>query len=218
MKKIICVLTTFGLLALSGCFSITNAKAKSPVYVVLETERGNIELAINVDKAPLSSASFLKAIDHSLFVDGGGFWRAVCPDNDRGSAIEVIQGRVAIENLVTAQQSTLPLIDHESTKQTGLRHLDGTFSLGRAKGSTGSGATFFICIGEQPGLDYGGKNTYNEGEIPDALGFSAFGKVTRGMEVVRAIQERETLGTIDYAPLQGQILTEPVTILKAYRK
>jgi peptidyl-prolyl cis-trans isomerase A (cyclophilin A) len=40
---------------------------------------------------------------------------------------------------------------------------------------------FFICIGNQPGFDYGGENN------PDKQGYAAFGRVVKGMEVVRSI-------------------------------
>jgi peptidyl-prolyl cis-trans isomerase A (cyclophilin A) len=62
---------------------------------------------------------------------------------------------------------------------------------------------FFICIGDQPSLDFGGKRN------PDGQGFAAFGRVVRGMDVVRKIQT---------APANGQTLTPPVKILRALRK
>jgi peptidyl-prolyl cis-trans isomerase A (cyclophilin A) len=55
----------------------------------------------------------------------------------------------------------------------------------------------FICIGDQPSLDFGGKRN------PDNQGFAAFGKVVEGMEVARAIQ---TL------PDEGQYLKEHLLI------
>ena len=41
---------------------------------------------------------------------------------------------------------------------------------------------FFICINEQPELNYGGKRN------PDGQGFAAFGQVIKGMSVVKNIQ------------------------------
>ncbi len=61
---------------------------------------------------------------------------------------------------------------------------------------------FFICIGNQPSLDFGGMRN------PDGQGFAAFGKVTKGMDVVRKIQK---------APADKQKLTPPVRILKVSR-
>jgi peptidyl-prolyl cis-trans isomerase A (cyclophilin A) len=56
---------------------------------------------------------------------------------------------------------------------------------------------FFICVGDQPSLDYQGDRN------PDGQGFAAFGKVIRGMDVVKAIQA---------LPDQGQYLREKVVI------
>ena len=63
-------------------------------------------------------------------------------------------------------------------------------------------SSFFICIGDQPSLDFGGRRN------PDGQGFAAFGRVTRGMEVVRAIQ---------MSPAEGQRLVPPIAILRIVR-
>ena len=93
-----------------------------------------------------------------------------------------------------------PVIAHEPTSVTGIRHLDGVVSMARSE--PGSASTeFFICIGDQPALDFGGNRN------PDGQGFAAFGKVIKGMEVVRSIQiMRDT----------GQYLTDPVKINAVY--
>jgi peptidyl-prolyl cis-trans isomerase A (cyclophilin A) len=85
----------------------------------------------------------------------------------------------------------------ERTSVTGLRHTDGCVSTPRTTpGSARSG--FFICINDQPSLDFGGKRN------PDGQGFAVFGRVVRGMDVVRKIQQ---------APNEeAQILTPPVKI------
>ena len=52
-----------------------------------------------------------------------------------------------------------------------------------ARNEPGSASTeIFICIGNQPDLDFGGRRN------PDGQGFAAFGKVIDGMDVVRRIQ------------------------------
>jgi peptidyl-prolyl cis-trans isomerase A (cyclophilin A) len=84
---------------------------------------------------------------------------------------------------------------------TGLKHLDGTISM--ARGGPGTAASsFFFCINDQPELDYGGRRN------PDGQGFAAFGRVVRGMDVVRAIQA---------LPAKGQQLTPPIKIISVRR-
>ena len=93
----------------------------------------------------------------------------------------------------------------------GILHTDGVISLGRTEPGTGGGGAFFICIGDQPALDFG------ETRNPDKLGFAAFGKVIDGMDVVRNIQQRDATAPSDSEYTAGQILAEPVLIKKAYR-
>src|SRR3989440_8804620 len=90
----------------------------------------------------------------------------------------------------------------ERTNQTGLKHVNGAISMARLGADTAT-SDFFVCIGDQPELDYGGKRN------PDGQGFAAFGKVVKGMDVVKEIQA---------APAEGQTLKPPVKILKVTRK
>ena len=58
-----------------------------------------------------------------------------------------------------------------------------------ARNEPGSASSeFFICIGDQPELDFGGKRN------PDGQGFAAFGKVIRGIDIVRKIQNQPAKG------------------------
>jgi peptidyl-prolyl cis-trans isomerase A (cyclophilin A) len=84
---------------------------------------------------------------------------------------------------------------------TGLHHLDGTLSMARGQPNSAT-SSFFICIGDQPALDFGGARN------PDRQGFAAFGRVLSGMEVVRAIWQ---------SPADGQRLSPPIVINSARR-
>jgi len=90
--------------------------------------------------------------------------------------IEVIQGGTDGN-----AAKRLPSIAHETTQQTGLRHGNGTLSMARAGVGSAAGE-FFIVIGNQPELDFGGTRN------ADGQGFAAFGRVVQGMDVVRKIQ------------------------------
>jgi peptidyl-prolyl cis-trans isomerase A (cyclophilin A) len=182
--------------------SSRNPRARE-VRVMLTTALGAIEVAVDVARAPISAGDFLKYVDRGLF-DGGAFYRTVRPDNDINPVkIDVIQGGV------TNDKRLLPPIPHEATNKTGLRHRNGTISTARDQPGTGSAGAFFICIGDQPQLDFGGRRN------PDRQGFAAFGRVVHGMEVVRAIWKSKT------APpdggMGGQKLTPPIGIVTARR-
>jgi len=174
--------------------------ADDSVRIVMSTGEGDIEIELYVKKAPITSGNFLNLVDSGQ-LDGGSFYRVVTYDNDKGSPkIEVIQGGRG-----DALEGEIDAIDHETTEQTGILHTDGVISM--ARGGVGTATSeFFIVIGDQPGLDYG------ESRNPDRQGFAAFGKVARGMDVVRKIQGMQADGPSDSDYTRGQILTRPVII------
>ena len=198
-----------GTLALAAGVSTGSAAAQDSqgrVAVTLRTAMGDIDLELYADRAPVTVANFLAYVDAGHY-DGGSFYRVVRYDNDNGSPkIEVIQGGVNDQG-----QEAFPPIAHESTEDTGLLHVDGAISMGRGGVGTAS-SEFFICIGDQPGLDHG------ESRNADMQGFSAFGQVVGGMEVVRAIDRIEATADTDDEYTRGQILEEPVRIVEAVRR
>ena len=169
--------------------------------VRMETEEGSIELELYPDKAPVTVANFLKYVDRQLY-NSSVFYRVVRMDNQVKNKvkIEVIQGGLNEDST----KRLLPVV-HETTLKTGLKHLDGTLSMARMGPGTAS-SEFFICINDQPELDEGGLRN------PDNQGFAAFGKVTKGMDIVRKIQSGKTGGNE-----KVQTLAHPVKILKISR-
>ncbi len=174
--------------------------------VMLDTDLGEIEVEVYLDKAPISAGDFLRYVDEGYY-DGQGFYRTVRDDNDpRGMGMSLIQGgRLDFEPI----GNTIP---HEPTSNTGLSNISGTLSIARDTPGTGSAAFFFINIGDNHFLDYGGERN------PDGQGYAVFGEVVSGMDVVRAIQAQEAEAETDSPFTEKQFLTTPVTIRKAYRK
>jgi peptidyl-prolyl cis-trans isomerase A (cyclophilin A) len=168
------------------------------VRVLIETELGNIEAEIEVERAPVTAGNFLRYVDAD-FYDGGIWHRTVLPDNqpDNDIWIEVIQGGVCPER----EDERFAPIPLERTTITGLSHRDGTISMSRFSPDSAV-SDIFICIGDQPSLDFGGLRN------PDGQGFAAFGQVTQGMDVVRAIQ---------HSAHEEQRLTPPVAIIRVTR-
>ncbi len=166
--------------------------------VLLSTDMGDIVVEVYPDRAPHTAGSFLRYVDEGLY-EGAGFYRVVRPDNDRSEhSITVVQGGVLTASGPPAG------IPHESTKDTGLRHVDGAVSIARLEPGTGSAAAFFISIGAQPALDHGGLRN------PDGQGFAVFGRVIDGMDVVKAINALDADAPIPVEAMQGQILNAPV--------
>ena len=169
----------------------------------INTDAGSITLELYAGKASNTVANFLRYVDDKRY-DGTAFYRVVRLDNQANNPvkIEVIQG-----GLRTDSTRMFRPIAQETTQKTGLKHLDGTLSL--ARGTPGSGTSeFFICINPQPELDFGGKRN------PDGQGFAAFGRVLKGMDVVRRIQQGETgqPGPTNAYSNPLQLLKDPIKI------
>ena len=175
-----------------GCQNHSNIK------VVMETELGTIIMDLYQKRAPSPVNNFLRYLDEKRFQDAH-FYRAVHLNNQPANdiLIEVIQGGLGID---PHSMELLP-IEHETTKKTGIKHEDGTISMARLEPGTAS-SEFFICINDQPQLDFGGMRN------PDGQGFAAFGKVTSGLNVVKKIQ---------MMPVNGQILQKTVKIMSIKR-
>ena len=170
-----------------------------PVRVILETEAGEIEIEVDRARAPITAANFLKYVDAGLF-DGGIFHRTVRPDNQETKPIKIDVIQAQADPAREAEYP--PAIALERTSVTGIQHKDGIVSMARAADIDSGRAHFFICIGDQPSLDYGGKRN------PDGQGFAAFGRVVRGMDVVRKIQ---------MSPARGESLRPAIKIVRVRR-
>lgn len=187
------------------------------VSVVIETDLGVLRAAVDDVRAPRSAAHFLSYVNEGYY-DGASFYRVCAEDNQpiNDVKIAVVEGGYCGDyygQVLTdcfkngfdgtkAQTGPKQTIMVETTSETGIHHSDMTLSLGRTSADA-VGDSFFICLGDQPELDEGGRRH------PDRLGFSAFGRITDGSEIVRAISK---------LPRGGQKLREPVRILRIHRE
>ena len=171
--------------------------------VIIACEYGDIEVDIFNDLAPQTSKNFFDYLDTGSFIDSS-FFRIVTLDNQTNSdhKIEVVQGGLNFDVDKGYQADTvLASIEHEPTAQTGIKHKDGTISMGRfAPGETYG--SFFFCIGDQPELDHGGHR------FPDGHGASAFGALVEGRDVLQRVFERGE---------ETEFLREEVKIATIYR-
>lgn len=180
--------------------SIVQAAPAKP-RVAIKTGRGTIVVELEDRKAPLTSANFLRYVDARAF-DGGTFFRAARTPG--------VPKDGTIVGAPDAKVRPFPPIRHESTTKTGLKHLNGTISLGRFAPGTATN-NFFICVGDQPYLDA------NPGAKGDNLGYAAFGRVVSGMAVVEKILTLPTNGATKFADQRGQWLKPPVPIVTMRR-
>lgn len=184
------------LLLLTAC---AEKKYKEP-RVKIETANGDIVLELYPEKAPKTVAAFLSYVDKGYY-NNSTFYRVWSDDNQVIDAYKarLIQGGLWRTNRQLSL--SLPGIPHETTKQTGILHTEGVISLARAAPGTAT-TEFFICIGNQHGFDYGGANN------PDGQGYAAFGRVVKGMDVVKFIYN---------LPEDGEYFNPPIFIFDIKR-
>jgi peptidyl-prolyl cis-trans isomerase A (cyclophilin A) len=166
--------------------------------VQIDTAIGSITVELDAVRAPATTENFIRYVLEGFYSDGE-FFRTVTLANQPDDAIKiaVIQAGASAER----EDETYGPIALERTEETGMRHVDGTISMARS-GLDSATHSFFICVGDQPELDFGGKRN------PDGQGFAAFGQVVDGMDLVREIHAM---------PADGQSLDPPLSIQRAVR-
>ena len=166
----------------------------STTDVAIQTSVGTIVVRLDAAHAPGTTKNFLHYVDGGAY-NGATFYRTVRRATEPQSQIEVIQGGL---NPQTANPMTKP-IPLEPTSKTKLHNGDGTIAMARSTDPDSATTEFFIDIGENRFLDAGG---------PLGPGYAAFGKVVRGMDVVRKIHT---------AAANGESLSPPIRIEKISR-
>jgi len=170
------------------------AAAEDLVRVALDTDKGRIVLALDLGRAPITTANFLAYVDKKLFA-GETFYRAF-KYGDGG----VVQGGAR------SAGRQLPTIAHEPTSKTGLSNKAWTIAMANAGAGT-AGSDFFIMTTDIPAFDAKGSD----------IGFAAFGKVIEGQDVVKAILASPVSPTRGEGSMRGQMLDPAVKIVKAER-
>jgi peptidyl-prolyl cis-trans isomerase A (cyclophilin A) len=181
------------------------AHAQELTNVVLHTEAGDIVIALETERAPITASNFLRYVDEKR-LDGTVFYRAMRLDwGDQPNGL--IQGGTQYD-----PKRILPPIAHESTLETGVKHTVGAISMARLEPGSATG-DFSITVSPQPGLDA----NPNSEEEDFRLGYAAFGHVVEGMEVVRAIFDAPVDPDKGEGWMKGQMLAQPVKIVSARR-
>ena len=172
--------------------------------VAIVTELGPIELALDGAHAPISTANFLHYVDTKRF-DGITFYRAM--HLEWGAQPNgLVQG-----GLRDPRRLFAPIV-HEPTNQTGVLHKAGTISMARNAPGTAT-ADFSILLSDMPGLDADPVSSNPEAQA----GYAAFGQVTSGMNVVRAIWDAPISATLGEGVMLGQMIDKPVKVLSVRR-
>jgi peptidyl-prolyl cis-trans isomerase A (cyclophilin A) len=170
------------------------------VKVALETSLGTITVAVEVERAPITAANFLRYVDQKR-LDGTSFYRADPIQSDFG----LIQGGTRND-----PKRVLKPIPNEPTTKTGLSNNEGAISMARGGPGTATG-DFFIIVGDMNALDA------KPDQPGDNEGYSVFGHVIEGMDVVHKIMASPTDPNAGEGVMKGQMLQPKIMILHAHR-
>ncbi|MFP1726952.1 peptidylprolyl isomerase A [Lonsdalea quercina] len=187
-KRILATIATvFTLSAFSPAFAAT-----ASTHVLLTTSAGNIELALDDQKAPESVKNFVSYVD-SGFYNGTVFHRVI-PGF-------MVQGGGFTSDL--KQKATNPPIKNEA--DNGLRNLRGTISMARTTEKDSATSQFFLNVADNAFLDHGQRD----------FGYAVFGKVVKGMDVADKISQVQTenVGPYQNVPIKP-IVIQSAKIIK----
>jgi cyclophilin family peptidyl-prolyl cis-trans isomerase len=201
-KKIISIFLLF-LFSGSILFSIANILLRpkedtnnGAETVVMETNKGIIEIELQREKAPITVENFVSYINDG-FYDGLCFHRIL-----RGF---MIQGGGFYVN-ATYKQPSNPI---QIESNNGLKNIKGAIAMARSSDPNSATSQFFINTVDNPELDY---------PSFDGYGYTVFGKISVGLDIIETIELVETdtretpYGSMEDWPI------EPVEIIKAYLK
>lgn len=154
-------------------FSSTALAQENPV-IVMETNKGTIKIELRADLTPITVENFIRYVDNSFF-DGLIFHRVISGF--------MIQGGGFSPDMV--QKSTYDPIKNEAG--SGLSNERGTIAMARTGVVDSATSQFFINLVNNTNLDF-------RNETQSGYGYTAFGRVTEGMNVVDEIA-RVTTGS-----------------------
>jgi cyclophilin family peptidyl-prolyl cis-trans isomerase len=158
--------------ALSVLTAVTPAVAAESPKVALETDKGRIVLELYPDKAPATVKNFLAYVDAGHY--NGTIFHRVIPN------FMVQAGGMTVS---MKEKPTKPPVKNEA--DNGLKNLRGTIAMARTQVPDSATAQFFINSVDNDFLNHKNKT-------PQGWGYTVFGKVVEGMDVVDAITKVKT--------------------------
>jgi len=157
--------------------------------VLITTNKGNIKLELDAEKAPKSVANFLDYVAQGHY-DNTVFHRVIGDFMIQGGGFDATM----------KQKPTGATVENEA--KNGLKNDKYTVAMARTSDPHSASAQFFINTKNNAFLDYPGQ---------DGWGYAVFGKVVEGMDVVDLINKVKT----GRSGMFSDVPSEPVIIEKA---
>lgn len=173
------------------CLAIAVPTHAANPRVEMETNYGSVTFELYADKAPLTVSNFLRYVENG-FYEGTVFHRVV----NRF----IVQGG-AYDTGLTAKQPLEPIA---SEAKNGLLNEPGTLAMARGREIDSATSQFYVNLDSNKFLDH-----YKD--HPDYYGYCVFGKVVKGMDVLKKIAEVPTGAA---GPLKEDVPLSPVVVQK----
>lgn len=175
-------------LTMSLAMAAEKPPSSSSPIVRITTTLGVIEIELDPQRAPASSANFLKYIDRGFY--NGTIFHRVIPGF-------MIQGG-GFEPGIKQKPTDAPV---RNEADNGLKNLKGTVAMARTPDPDSATAQFFINAADNDFLNHRNKT-------PQGWGYAVFGKVTRGQDVVKQIESVQTksVGPYDNVPNKDVVI------------
>ena len=186
MKRFVLVLVAFVAMACSG--GDAGAGEGKKTMVLMSTSMGDIKIALDQEKAPITVANFLSYVKDGQY-DGTIFHRVI--------KNFMIQGGGFDKDM--KEKPTKAAIKNEAAN--GLKNEEGTIAMARTNVVDSATAQFFINVRSNEFLNHKGAN-------PRDFGYAVFGKVVEGMDVVHKIEAVSTTKR----GMHSDVPAEPVVI------
>ena len=184
-------LTTLVMITTQPHAQLTHSKKQSTVEVIFETTMGAFTLELNPEKAPQTVANFLVYVDEGFY--SNTLFHRVIP--------RFVAQAGGFKKGLKKKKTHSPVINESDN---GLLNTRGTISMARSNNPDSATSQFFINLAHNPGLDQQQRKP----------GYTVFGKVTEGMNIIDNIVNQPTTALGPYNDLQK----EDIVILSAKRK
>jgi cyclophilin family peptidyl-prolyl cis-trans isomerase len=193
MKKL------FALFAILLCVTSLPAAAKGPAdnpRVRMTTSLGVVELELDTKRAPGTVRNFMNYVERGYY--NGMIFHRVIPGF-------MIQGGGFVPGM--REKTTGVPVKNEA--DNGLKNLAGTIAMARTSDPQSAAAQFFINTADNPSLDHRDKTDRG-------WGYAVFGKVTKGMDVVKQIESvsTHTVGPFQDVPVKDLMILKVESIKK----
>lgn len=185
---------TILLFSLLASISLVPAHAKEDPVVLFETSAGNFEVTLNPGKAPITVKNFLTLVDQKHY-NGTIFHRVIKNFMIQGGGLDTSMKKIG---------GVSPI---KNEADNGLKNLKGTIAMARTEDPHSATDQFFINTKDNNNLNHTGKNMRG-------WGYTVFGKVTSGMDVVMKIENSDT----DTRKGHRDVPVKTVEILKVTQK